>query len=86
MSETSCRKFSPRTQASYEVILEIAKRKKIHTIREMLVKSCLLKTVKLFLGEASEAKMRQTSLSSDTIQRCLSDMPEDVKDQVINQM
>jgi len=51
------------------------------------VKPSLLKTVTIPLGEASEAKMRRRSLSSDgpTIQRCISDVLEDVKDQVINE-
>jgi len=42
-----------------------------------------LKTVKLLLGKAEEAKMREISLSNDTIQRCISYMLKDVKDQVI---
>jgi len=50
------------------------------------VKPCLLKTAKLLLGEVCEAKMRRISLSSDTIQRRISDMLEDVKDQVIIEM
>ena len=49
---------APSLQASYKVALEIAKQKKPHTIGETLVKPCLLKTVKLLLGEAkSEVKM-----------------------------
>ena len=54
------------------------------TIAEPLVKPCLLKI--LFLGEAREVKMRQISLSSNTIQRRISDVLDDVKDQVINEM
>ena len=73
-------------QASYEVALEIAKQKKPHTIGETLVKPCLLKTVKLILGEASEAKMRQLSLSNTTIRRRISDMSEDVKEQVVKEI
>ena len=65
-------------QASYEVALQIAKQKKPHMVGESLVKPCLLKAVKLDLGESSEAKMRQISLSNDTIQRRISDMSEDV--------
>jgi len=57
--------------------------KKTHTIGKTFVKPCLLKTLKLLLGEAGEAKMREISLSSDTIQRHISDMLKDVKDQVI---
>ena len=49
------------------------------------MKSCLLKTVELLLREASEPKIKRLSLSSDSIQRPISDMPEDVKDQVINE-
>jgi len=56
-----------------------------NTIRETLMKPWLLKTVKLLLGEASEPKIRRLSLSNDSIQRPISDMPEDVKDQVINE-
>jgi len=44
-----------------------------------------LKTGKLLLGEGSKAKMRRISLSSDTIHRLISDMQEDMKDQVINE-
>ena len=51
-------------RASYKVLLEIAKQKKLRTIRESFVIPCLLKTVKLLLGESSEAKMRQISLSN----------------------
>ena len=55
-------------------------------IGELLVKPCLLKTVKLLLGESSEAKMRQISLSNDAIRRRILDMSEDVKEQAINKM
>jgi len=44
-----------------------------------------LETVRLF-GETSKANMRRISLSSDTAQRRISDMPEDVKDQIITEM
>ena len=62
------------------------KQKKPHSIGESLVKPCLLKTVKLLLRKSSEAKMRQLSISNDTIQRRISDMSEDVKEQMINEM
>ena len=44
------------------------------------MKPCFLKILKTLLGEASEAKMRQISLASNTIRRRISDMLEDVKD------
>ena len=53
--------------ASYEVALERAKNKKSHTIGESIIEPCLLKTVKIRLGESCAAKMRQMSLSNDTI-------------------
>ncbi|XP_042209700.1 zinc finger BED domain-containing protein 5-like [Homarus americanus] len=56
-------------EASYEVSLEIAKQKKPHTIGETLIKPCALKMVKRVLGEASERKIQQISLSNDTVKR-----------------
>lgn len=73
-------------QASYEVALEIAKQKKPHTIGETLIKPCMLKMVKLVLGETSETKMRQISLSNNTMQRRILDMSADVKEQVLNEI
>jgi len=46
------------------------------------VESYLLKIIRLLHEEASEAKMRRMSLSSDTIQWWISDMSEDVKNQM----
>lgn len=53
-------------EASYEVALEIAKQKKPHTIGETLIKPCTLKMVKRVLGDASERKIQQISLSNDS--------------------
>ena len=73
-------------EASYVIALEIAKQKKTHSIGETLVKLCLLKTAKLVLGDASVAKLKQISLSNNTIQRRILDMSEDVKKQVVNEI
>ena len=72
-------------EASYVIALEIAKQKK-HIIGDRLVKPCLLKTAKLVLGDASTAKLKQISLSNNTIQRRILDMSEDVKKQVVNKI
>ncbi|XP_042239554.1 zinc finger BED domain-containing protein 5-like [Homarus americanus] len=45
-------------EASYEVALENAKPKKPHMIGETLIKPCMLKMVKLALGEDSAKKMQ----------------------------
>ncbi|XP_023216822.1 zinc finger BED domain-containing protein 5-like, partial [Centruroides sculpturatus] len=73
-------------QASYEVALEIAKQKKPHTIGEKLIKPCMLKMVKLILGNSSEVKMQRISLSNNTILRRISNMSVDVKEQILNEI
>ena len=50
------------------------------------MKPCLLKTVKLVLGDASAAKVKQISLSNYTIKRRISDMAKDVTVQVIQEI
>ena len=55
-------------EASYIIALEITKQK-TYSIGETLVKPCLLKTAKLVLGDASLAKLKQISLSNNTILR-----------------
>jgi len=50
--------------------------KKPHTIGKYACESCLLERVQLLLEEGSKANMRQIPLSSGTIQRRISDMPE----------
>ncbi|XP_076325135.1 protein FAM200C-like isoform X1 [Tachypleus tridentatus] len=73
-------------EASYEIAFEIAKQKKPHTIGETLLKPCMMKAVNLILGEASAKKMQQVSLSNNTIQRCISKMSMDVKEQVLTEI
>ncbi|XP_068227883.1 protein FAM200C-like [Palaemon carinicauda] len=73
-------------EASYEIAFEIAKQKKPHTIGETLIKPCMMKAVNLILGEASAKKMQQVSLSNNTIQRRISKMSMDVKEQVLTEI
>ena len=63
---------------SYIVALGTAKQKKAHTVGEVLIKPYWLQVIKLILGEASEKKMQQVSLSKTTIKRRISDTPADV--------
>ena len=73
-------------EASFEIALEIAKQKKPHTIGETLIKPCMMKAVNLILGEASAKKMQQVALSNNTIQRRISKMSIDVKEQVLTEI
>jgi len=49
------------------------------SVGRTFVKPCLLKTVKSFLWEDREVKMRLINLST-TIQKCISGMSEDMKE------
>lgn len=82
----SATKKNASLASSYEVALEIAKQKQSRTIGEMLIKPCMLKMVKLVLGEDSEMKMRQISLSNDTIQRQISEISGALTEQVLNEI
>ena len=73
-------------EASYEVALEIAKQKKPHTFGETLIKPCTLKMVKRVLGDASERKIQQISLSNDTVKRRINEMSDDIKEKVIQEI
>ncbi|XP_068223303.1 protein FAM200C-like [Palaemon carinicauda] len=66
------------TESSYVVALEIAKQIKKHTIGENLIKPCALKMVEIVLG-----KEMKVPLSNSTVQRRMSDIATDIKDQVV---
>ena len=70
-------------KASYEVAFQVAKTKKPHTIGEDLVKPCLLACTKLVLGESACEKMKQISLSNDTIRSRIADLAEDMQEQLL---
>ncbi len=56
------------------------KQKKPHTIGETLIKPCTLKMVKRVLGDASERKIQQISLSNDTVKGRINEMSDDIKE------
>ena len=70
----------------YEVAFLIAKNKKPHNIGEKLVKPYTMKMVTIILGEASAKKMENVSLSNNTVQRRISEMADDVKEQVLDEV
>ncbi len=52
-------------------------------VSETLIKPCTLKMVKRVLGDASERKIQQISLSSDTVKQRINEMSDDIKEKVI---
>ena len=67
-------------EASFLVSLEIAKKKKPHTIGEELILPCAKIIVKLVLGEKSAEKLNAISLSNNTVQRRIPQMSDDIKE------
>ncbi|XP_076029345.1 SCAN domain-containing protein 3-like [Oratosquilla oratoria] len=73
-------------EASYELSLLIAKAKKPHSLGETLVKPCLLSAANNVLGEESQRKLSKISLSDNTVKRCIDDLSEDIKEQVLDKI
>ena len=73
-------------EASYYISLQIAKNKKPHTIGEELIKPCLLETARLVLNEGSYNKIKEISISNNTVQRRIQEMAIDIKEQVIEKI
>lgn len=73
-------------EASFLVSLEIAKKKKPHTIEEELILPCAKTMVKLVLGEKSAEKLNAISLSNNKVQRQISQISDDIKEQVIQEI
>lgn len=65
--------------------LRLQSKKKPHTIGETLVKPCAMKMVEIVLGNGLEKKLAAVSLSDNTVQRRISDMSVDIKNQVVSQ-
>ena len=71
-------------EASYTASLIIAKQIKPYIISETLDKPCALKMARIVLGQENEKKLKQISLSNNTVQRWISDLAADIKKQVIS--
>ena len=82
--------FQQRNRASVEatfvISLRIAKAKKPHTIAEQLILPCAKDINRILIGKEAESKLNVLSLSDNTVQRRISLMSEDIKNQVIDQM
>ena len=70
-------------RASYMAALRIAKEKKAHTIAENLVLHCCKDIVHCIFGGSAEKKLDSVPLSNDTIKRRITDMADDVEQQVV---
>ncbi|XP_067940586.1 protein FAM200C-like [Watersipora subatra] len=71
---------------SYKVAYEIANQKNPHTIGEDLIKTSTLMLAELILGKEAGKEMAAVSLSNNTVQRKISNMANDIKDQVVQQI
>ena len=69
--------------ASYAISYQIAKNKKPHTIGETLIKPCLLECAQILLDKEAYNKIRDVSLSNDTVASRICDMADNIKSQVL---
>ncbi|CAH0563098.1 unnamed protein product [Brassicogethes aeneus] len=72
--------------ASYCVAFRVAKAEKPHTIAENLILPAALDTAEIMFGKQEVEKLKNIPLSENTIQRRISDMATDVRDQVIEKI
>lgn len=67
-------------KASYAVSLQIANAKKSHTIRESLIKPCILECVNLVLGIIASEELKYIALSNDAVKSRIVEMSSSIKD------
>ncbi|KAL0822667.1 hypothetical protein ABMA28_004690 [Loxostege sticticalis] len=72
--------------ASYRIALRVAKAGKPHTIAENLILPAALDMAEVMFGKQEVEKLKSIPLSDNTIQRRISDMATDVRDQVIEKI
>jgi len=70
-------------KASYVVARKIAIAKKPHTIGEQLILPCCQVIVSNVFGEAGVQKLKQVSLSNDTVSRRISELSENILSQLV---
>ena len=69
--------------SSYVVSYQIAKQKKGHTIGEDLLMPVMKEVVKIMIGEKESKKLNAISLSNSSVKRCITDMSDDVLEQIL---
>jgi len=87
MKLDSTRQFQTHSKAmvtaSYAVSLQVAKTKKTHNIAKTLINPCLVECAGILLGEGAKSKVKQVSLSNDTVKHRIANMACDIKSQLI---
>ena len=68
--------------ASYLILLQIAKCKKLYSTGEELIQPSLIAVCNAVLGQSAASKMKENPLSNDTVERRISDMAEDTETQL----
>lgn len=76
----------PLLEASYRAAYAIARDKKPHTIGETFLKPVVIEMARIVLDQQSANKLAEISLSADTIHDRISDMSNDVLDQVVQDL
>ena len=69
--------------ASYAVSLQVAKAKKPHNIAKTLIKPCLVECANILHDSNAVSKIKQVSLSNDTVKSRIDDMACDIKSELI---
>ena len=69
--------------SSYVASYQIAKQKKGHTIGEDLLMPVMKEVVKIMIGEKESKKLNAISLSNSTVKRRITDMSDDVLEQIL---
>lgn len=82
-TELFVQKQESALMASYLVAQRIAKAKKPHTIGENLIAPCIEIVVKNMIGEEAAKKVKQVSLSNNTVHRRIEDMSANIEEQVV---
>ena len=72
-------------KASYRIVFRIAQAKKPHTIGEELIKPCLIEATTLVLGGEKANKLKEISLSNDTVKKRISEMSHNILLQVVEE-
>ena len=68
------------------VALRIAQQKKPHNIEEKIILPCCKDIVRCMIGDGTEKKLAPVPLLNNTIQRRISEMAEDIKQQVVDEI